>query len=110
MASILSSAMITNAQGSVNTYINTANQLYSELQSIINNLTADGFQGDAANGYRDFFQNKATPALGPNLTEPTGSLTAASTACSTPSRSSCSTPLTPVSASSTRIQVRARNS
>ena len=44
MASILSSAMITNAQGSVNTYINTANQLYSELQSIINNLTADGFQ------------------------------------------------------------------
>ena len=76
MASILSSAMITNAQGSVNTYINTANQLYSELQSIINNLTADGFQGDAANGYREFFQNKATPALGPNLTEPTGSLTA----------------------------------
>ncbi len=53
MASILSSAIITNAQGSVNTYINTANQLYSELQSIINNLTADGFQGDAANGYRD---------------------------------------------------------
>ena len=69
MASILSSAIITNAQGSVNTYINTANQLYSELQSIINNLTADGFQGDAANGYRD-------PALGQNLTEPTGSLTA----------------------------------
>ena len=76
MASILSSAMITNAQGSVNTYINTANQLYSELQSIINNLTADGFQGDAANGYREFFQNKATPALGTNLTDPSGSLTA----------------------------------
>ena len=45
MASILSSAIITNAQGSVNTYINTANQLYSELQSIINNLTADGDRG-----------------------------------------------------------------
>lgn len=76
MASILSSAMITNAQGSVSTYVNTATELYSELQSIINNLTSDGFQGDAANGYREFFVNKATPALGANLTEPSGSLTA----------------------------------
>ncbi len=67
MASILSSAIITNAQGSVNTYINTANQLYSELQSIINNLTADGFQGDAANGYRDTIKEQLLDTVDPGL-------------------------------------------
>ncbi|MBR1481562.1 MAG: hypothetical protein IJ598_01195 [Ruminococcus sp.] len=76
MASILSNAMIVNAQSSVSTYVTTAQELYSELQTVINNLTAAGFMGDASNGYREFFTTKATPALVNNLTEPQGSLTA----------------------------------
>ena len=40
MASILKSADIVNAKSSVTNYVTTAQQLYSELQSTINNLTA----------------------------------------------------------------------
>ena len=76
MASILTSAIIVNAQGSVTGYVNTVQQLYSELQSVINSLTSSGFMGEAANGYRDFFTTKVSPALVDNLTEPQGSLTA----------------------------------
>ena len=76
MASILSSAMIVNAQSSVSNYVATTQELYSELQSIINNLTAAGFMGDAANGYKELFTTKATPAPVGNLNEPQGSLTA----------------------------------
>lgn len=76
MASILSNATIVNAKGAVSTYVSTAQGLYDELQSVINTLTSDGFQGDAAEGYKEFFTTKATPALVANLTEAQGSLTA----------------------------------
>lgn len=76
MASILTNANIVNAKSSVSTYVSTAQQLYSELQSLINNLTASGFMGDASDGYKEFFNSKVTPAIVANLTEPQGSLTA----------------------------------
>ena len=75
MASILTSAIIVNAKSSVSTYVSTTQQLYSELQSLINNLTASGFMGDAADGYKEFFNTKVTPDVVTNLTEPQGSLT-----------------------------------
>lgn len=76
MASILTSAIIVNAKNSVSTYVSTANQLYSEMQSLINNLTSSGFMGDASEGYKVFFNSKVTPAVVANLTEPQGSITA----------------------------------
>ncbi len=76
MASILTSAIIENAKSSVSTYVSTTTQLYSELNSLINNLTSSGFMGDASNGYKEFFTSKITPAVVANLTEPQGSITA----------------------------------
>ncbi len=76
MASILTSAVIESAKGSVSTYVSTAQQLYSELSSVVNNLTSSGFIGDASEGYKVFFNTKVTPAIVTSLTEPQGSLTA----------------------------------
>lgn len=76
MASILKSADIVNAKSSVTNYVTKAQQLYSELQSTINNLTSSGFMGDASDGYKEFFTTKVTPALVANLTEAQGSITA----------------------------------
>ena len=76
MASILTSAIIEDAKTSVSTYVSTTQELYSELQSIIDRLTVSGFVGDASDGYKEFFNTKITPAIVNNLTEPQGSLTA----------------------------------
>ncbi|MBR1393327.1 MAG: hypothetical protein IJ561_05780 [Ruminococcus sp.] len=76
MASILSSAIIVNAKTSVSTYVTTAQGLFDELSSVINNLTASGFIGDASNGFQEFFTTKVTPVLQANLTEPGTSITA----------------------------------
>ncbi len=76
MASILSNATITNAKGSVTSYVATAQGLYDELQNVINTLTSAGFMGDSADGFKEFFTSKATPALVANLTDPQGSITA----------------------------------
>ncbi|MBP5267500.1 MAG: hypothetical protein J6Z29_02835 [Ruminococcus sp.] len=77
MASVLTAAIVSDAKSSVDTYVATAKALYEELASIINNLTSTNFIGDAADGYKEFFNSKATPALTDNLTDPTASLTAA---------------------------------
>jgi len=76
MASILTSAIVVNAKSSVQTYVTTAQGLYDELSKLIDTLTASNFMGDAAEGYKDFFLSKATPALRENLTEPGSSVTA----------------------------------
>ncbi len=72
MASILSSAIIVNAKESVKTYSDTTTALYEELRQIINELRADGFMGDASEGFNDFFTTKATPVLVDNLNSVTG--------------------------------------
>ncbi|SFC28749.1 hypothetical protein [Ruminococcus albus] len=77
MASVLTAAIVADAKSSVDNYVATANTLYEELSSIITNLTSNSFIGDAADGYKEFFNSKATPALTDNLTDPTASLTAA---------------------------------
>lgn len=75
MASVLTHAIIANATETVNTYISTANSLYQELEGVMSGLSAN-FSGDAADGYREFFTTKVTPALTDNLTAPESSLMA----------------------------------
>ncbi len=75
MPSILSSSTIVNAKDSVKTYSDTTAALYEELSSLINQLRADGFQGDASDGYDEFFRTKATPALVDNLNAVTDGIT-----------------------------------
>ena len=76
MASILTSAIIVNAKASVANYQTTAQGLYDELSSLISQLTASNFMGDASNGFSEFFKTKATPALVDNLIAPEQSLAA----------------------------------
>lgn len=76
MASILTSAIIVNAKASVTTYQNTVQGLYDELSTLVSQLTASNFMGDAADGFNEFFRTKASPALIDNLIAPEQSLAA----------------------------------
>ena len=76
MATILTSAINENANSSVDTYISTAQSLYEELSGLINGMIGNDFVGDAADGYKAFFDEKVTPALTENLTDQGTSLTA----------------------------------
>ena len=68
--------IIANASSAVDTYVTTATALYQELNTLITTLTTSNFQGDAADGFKEFFNNKATPILVDSLTAPNTSLTA----------------------------------
>ena len=74
--SALKSVDVEKAKEAIDTYITTATQNFSNLQSLINSLTSKEFTGDAANGFKTFFTNKITPILTTNLTDPGQSLTA----------------------------------
>ncbi len=76
MSTILSSAIVDNAKGSVDTYIASISGLNSQLDGIINTLTGGNFVGDASVGYKEFYTNKVLPAITENLTEQSNSLTA----------------------------------
>ncbi len=67
MATILTTQIIDEAKGAVTTYQNTAQGLFQQLEGKINTLRADGFVGDASDGYDVFFDTKVTPALTTNL-------------------------------------------
>lgn len=75
MASILTHQIISNAKDAVTAYVTTTNGLFSDLQSAVTTLTGSNFNGDASNGYSEFFQTRVTPALTENLTALTTSLT-----------------------------------
>ena len=76
MATILTHAIISSATEKVDTYVATANGLYEELSGVIATLTGSNFNGDAADGYKVFFNEQVTPALTENLTAPGESLMA----------------------------------
>lgn len=76
MATVLNKKIIADATSAVDTYIITATTLYQELNTLITTLTTSNFQGDAADGFKDFFKNKATPILVDSLTAKNTSLTA----------------------------------
>lgn len=63
MATIGTQASITQAIQAVDAYVTTNSQLYTNLSTTITTLTNSGFVGDAANGYKAFFIEKATPVL-----------------------------------------------
>ena len=82
MATVLNKTIIANASSAVDTYVTTATALYQELNTLITTLTTSNFQGDAADGFKEFFNNKATPILVDSLTAPNTSLTAGLKQCS----------------------------
>ena len=75
-SSVLTHAIIASAIEQVDSYRTAADGLFEELQGVINALTASDFVGDAANGYKEFFTTKITPALTEQLSAPQGSLLA----------------------------------
>lgn len=76
MSSILTKAIITNANEKVDTYVATTTGLYNELSTALTTLTTNSFTGAASVGFMAFFNAKVVPALVDNLTAPSGSLTA----------------------------------
>ena len=74
MSSILTHAIITNANEKVDTYVSTVNGLYEELTGVISTLTGSNFNGEASDGYKSFYTEKVVPAVTQNLTDPSGSL------------------------------------
>ena len=76
MSTILTHAIVTNAIAAVDSYVTSANTHAAELKSIIDGLTSAGFVGDAADGFKDFYNTKVVPAIETNLTDPGQSLTA----------------------------------
>jgi uncharacterized protein YukE len=73
MATILTSAIISQATSSVEEYASQAKSIASEIQSIITAL-ASNFEGDAADGYKEFFTQKVSPAINENLEGLTNSI------------------------------------
>jgi len=67
MPTILSTQIIENAKAVVDTYENTANNLLEDIKAAINKLAPADFEGDASEGYNEFFTSKATPALDTNM-------------------------------------------
>ncbi len=76
MASALTRQIISDATAAVENYSNAANGYFGELKSLIESLTTNDYFGDGSTGYKFFFDNKITPALTTNLTDPTSSLMA----------------------------------
>lgn len=76
MATILTSAIITSAKDSVDTYVTTVSNLSNQLDGIMKTLTSTNFTGDASVGYNEFYTQKVVPAINANLTDPGNSLTA----------------------------------
>lgn len=66
--SILTKENINQAVDAVASYVSSANELFEQLQTVVNTLTSDNFIGDASNGYKQFFTAQVTPALTTNLT------------------------------------------
>ena len=67
MSTILSNQMIADARGAVEGYVSKVQNYNQDLQTIINTLTGDNFVGDAAEGYKEFFNSKILPAVDENL-------------------------------------------
>lgn len=74
MATKLTIQNITDAKNAVTAYQNTADALFSSLQSIVTALPDADFIGDASTGYQTFFTN-IKPALTTQITDLTKMLT-----------------------------------
>jgi uncharacterized protein YukE len=68
MASILTHAIIADATSAIETYESTCNGIFQSLQGTMNSLTSSNWNGDGAEGCKDFFSSTATPALTEGIT------------------------------------------
>ena len=70
MSTILSTQIITSLKGDADAYIKAADAEFTALQNLLGTLLTEegGFFGEAAEGYRTFFNGKITTALTTNLT------------------------------------------
>ncbi len=76
MATKLEISNIQDAKSAIAAYRSTCDGIFQSIQNDINNLVSSGFIGDAANGYKEFFDTQITPALTARLTGPDSSITA----------------------------------
>lgn len=75
MSTILEKSNITNAKTAIEQYSSECTTLYSELSTIITDLCAKYFIGEASDGFKDFFA-QISPALTSNLNGDQNSITA----------------------------------
>lgn len=61
--------MMTNALSVIEDYQTTTDNLYKELNDLISGLIPANFSGNAADGFKYFFDNKIEPAVGKGLTD-----------------------------------------
>lgn len=59
--------MMTDIKDAVSDYREKTNSLKEQLDSEVNGLIGNGFVGEAANGFRDFYNNNIVPANGEGL-------------------------------------------
>ena len=67
MATILTSEIISQAMGVIETYKSNVDAANNNLKNMIETLRQDGFIGDGSDGYEVFFTDKVTPAIKDNL-------------------------------------------
>lgn len=68
MASIITHANIADATSAIETYESTCKGIYTSFQGTLNTLTASNWNGDGADGCKEFFNGTVTPALEDGIT------------------------------------------
>ncbi len=74
MASILTHAIISDAISAIETYESTCNNIYDSFQDTINTLTSSNWNGDGADGCKQFFNTTVTSGLKEGITSMTTTL------------------------------------
>lgn len=65
----ISVKMLTDIKEAVSDYREKTNTLKEQLDNEVNGLIGNSFVGEAANGFRDFYNNNIVPANGEGLTK-----------------------------------------
>jgi uncharacterized protein YukE len=63
----ISVKMLTDVKDAVSDYRGKANSLKEQLESEVNGLVGSNFVGEAANGFKDFYNKNIVPANGEGL-------------------------------------------
>lgn len=67
--------MLKNALQAIEDYKQTTNALHTKLNDTMSELIPGNFSGNAAEGFRTFYDNKIEPAVGESLTKMLQALT-----------------------------------
>lgn len=68
MASILTHANIADATSAIETYVSTCNGIYQSFHGTMTTLTNSNWNGDGAEGCKEFFNTTVTSALTEGIT------------------------------------------